>query len=57
MTSGTRSRRRTFAATWSAAKVKMGKRIEYVDIAKAIAIFTVVLGHVNQATTPGREWL
>ena len=35
----------------------MRGRVEYVDIAKAIAIFTVVLGHVNQATTPGREWL
>ena len=35
----------------------MKRRIEYVDIAKAIAIFAVVLGHVNQATTPGREWL
>lgn len=33
------------------------KRTEYADIAKAIAIFTVVLGHVNQATTPNHEWL
>lgn len=35
----------------------MKSRIDYVDVAKAIAIFTVVLGHVNQSTTPGREWL
>lgn len=35
----------------------MKMRIDYVDVAKALAIFTVVLGHVNQSTTPGREWL
>lgn len=35
----------------------MKNRIDYVDVAKAIAIFTVVLGHVNPSAAPGREWL
>ena len=30
-----------------------GKRIAYIDITKAFAIFTVVLGHVLQWTTAG----
>ena len=34
----------------------MKTRIEYVDIAKALAIFTVVLGHVNSTTVTDREW-
>lgn len=33
------------------------KRLEYADIAKALAIFAVVLAHVNLVATPGREWM
>lgn len=33
------------------------KRLEYVDIAKAIAVFLVVLGHTNWVLIEGRSWL
>ncbi|MCQ2353359.1 MAG: acyltransferase [Victivallaceae bacterium] len=38
-------------------KDEKSTRIGYIDYAKAVAIFLVVLGHTNDPYTPGKAWL
>lgn len=45
------------APTVTSAATSSGGRLEYADIAKALAIFLVVLGHTNWVFIPGRSWL